>query len=222
MHPNPKTGIWCSSETSGSNFLVAHTQLADHNQCRDNAICVSPGPMKIYLDHGRGGTIWPTSWPAVLWGQMPVWDETSLFAARELSSTPMLLTGVKRPMVKRKPDWAYWDHIKFYNGRYWMISYKKQFDTVVQSKLPITFSILVLEVMQDLLLPHSGTAVIIWNYLVLRDCTFIRKKAVWSPINCSSMTRKLLPLHWFPWLEPCQKSYCCPREGIDSKEQKTI
>ena len=42
-----------------------------------------------------------------------------------------------------------------------MISYKKQFDTGVQSNLPITFSILVLEVMQDLLLPHSGTAVII-------------------------------------------------------------
>ena len=51
--------------------------------------------MKIYLYHGQGNTIWPTSWPAVLWGQMPVWDETSLFAARELSSTPMLFTRVK-------------------------------------------------------------------------------------------------------------------------------
>ena len=44
-----------SGQTSGSDFLVAHTQLADHNQCRDNAICVSPGPMKIYLHHGREG-----------------------------------------------------------------------------------------------------------------------------------------------------------------------
>ena len=48
-----------SGQTSGSDFLVAHTQLADHNQCRDNAICVSPGPMKIYLHHGQGARYGP-------------------------------------------------------------------------------------------------------------------------------------------------------------------
>ena len=36
---------------------------------------------------------------------------------------------------------------------------------------------------------------------------------LWSPINCLSVTRSLRKLvpHWFPWLQPCQKSYCCNR-----------